>query len=810
MKNNLRFIYFFSFITLTCILNAQIQLKVKVNSISVATSLDCDAGAVDNSDFLFEFKAQDNSPFAYSNNTPVSGSIGFCNYVTINEQNGPFTIIPSSPGLAVFSPTSGVFFDRSYNCKNEVPTLLTLTWRAYENDDVSFPSTTPLADGIIASQIMTYTIPTSSNGTYTTQFTQTSSDVVCPQVYTIVFEIEKSVGAFAPLSISFIDGNTICNGAANGQLEASAIGGFGALLFDWSMDGLGDYNDNMTESGLTAGNYTLVVKDALNCTDTSSVTILSINPPSVINAFTLYSDTVCSGQQGVSYAVSSQTNVIFFWNYSGGVASVTGTGNIVALDFANASASGTLSVFAQNSCSTTPSFTMNINVQSSPNIIVSGTNNMCANTQEVLSASGANTYTWSTGVNTSSVVVSPSITTVYTVSASGINGCESMIEYTMSVLPTPTLQVNVPSVTVCPNQPVSASANGSGSLYIWSDGFIGVNHSLSAQSTTIYTVTNTYTNSCYTQVTFTLDVYPGPNLAIAGNTIVCEKSLINLTASGADTYLWNSGVTTNTNSFIVSNSMTVSVVGTTINGCIDSLMQPITMVPSPTVTITGIDTICQGGTANLIANSTGSVTYSWNNGANTASISVAPVGTFTYSVIAFNGACGDTASHEVVVSLLPSIDFSVSASPICNTAALYTLTASPSGGIYLGSGVTLNMFDPSIGVGLYPITYSLNVSGNCSVAQTQTIEVMFCSGINEKENHSLHVFPNPTTDIFTVQSNQEISSILIYDYLGKLVKMIETSAFESKIDVNDLSKGLYSMTITMKDRSQKVIKVAKE
>jgi len=257
--------------------------------------------------------------------------------------------------------------------------------------------------------------------------------------------------------------------------------------------------------------------------------------------------------------------------------------------------------------------------------------------------------------------------------------------------------------------------------------------------------------------------------------------------------------------------MSVSVVGTASNGCVDSLVQNIVMVPSPTVTISGNDTICEGSSANLVASSTGTVTYSWNSGAITPSITVSPVGTFTYSVIAYNGACGDTASHEVFVALLPTIDFTINSAPICNNGPAFTLTATPIGGVFSGTGVTSNIFNPSVGAGNYPITYSVNLSSACAVSQTQTVSVMVCSGIDEKTMmNKITVFPNPTATDINLKSDSFMSSILVYDYSGKLVKIVEANALETIIDMSSLAKGFYSLTITMNDHSQKTVKVVKE
>jgi len=808
MKKHLFFIYTLFFVSIYQLSVAQLNIKVKVNSVSVLSALDCDAGGADNSDFVFEYKVKDNSPFSYTNNAPVAGSIGMCNYVVINEQNGPYTLTPSSPGVAVFSPTSGVFFDRNYNCVNDIPTTFTLTWSAYENDDVSAPSVTPVANGLMNPQVITYTVP-SANGTFTAQYTETSLDAACPQTYVIEFEVQKTVGSFSPLAINFLDGNIICTGTSNGDLEASFAGGSGTVLTDWSVDGLGDYDDNTNVSSVPAGSYTIVVKDALNCTDTGVVVITEVDPPLNISAFTSGSSTVCAGQMAVPYSVASQTNVVYIWNYTGGTANINGTGNSINIDFGNNPTTGTISVYAQNSCSTTPVLTGTIDVLASPNILINGNNTMCANAQEILTASGAATYTWNTGATSASVVVSPSSATVYTVTGTNANGCVAIKEFTMDVIASPTVQITGSTVSVCPNQTVALTAVGNGNLFIWSDGFIGANHTVSANATTIYTVTNTFTNSCYTQVTYTLNV-TSTAISVSGNTTVCTGATTTLTASGVNTYTWSDGGTSNVNVITPNSSTTFTLNGTTLNGCPASLIVPINVVNPPTVSISGGDTICEGKFATLVANATGAVTYGWNSGANTATITVSPIGTFTYVVTVDNGGCTATASHEVFVKLIPTVDFSVTGTPFCTTDAVYTFTSNPSGGSYSGTGVSGNTFDPAVGVGIYPILYQVTASNGCLASQTQTIEVQLCTGVAETENNFFSVFPNPATNFVTIQSDKEIKSILVYDYSGKLVKQIEANTFETSVNIGDLARGFYSFSITTNDGVQKTIKIVKE
>lgn len=800
------------FISISQHANAQINIKVKVSFIKVLSSVDCDGFLDGDSDFLFEYKAQDNSPLLNSNNSPVAGSIGACNYAVVNGNNGPYTSSPSAPiSGSVFSPTNGIFFDRIYNCKQDVPSLLTITWRAYENDDPIAPSTIPTADGIIAIQTNSYAVP-AANGTYTLQYTAASTSGSCIQSYQIGFEIEKSIGTYSYITLGLPETSTICSGASNGFVEVDAFGGSGTILYDWSTDGVGDFDDNVMQTGLTAGTYTLVVKDALNCTDTSIVTVVSVNAPVNISSFTTSTPSVCTNQTGVIYTVPTQTNSVFYWNFSGPGAVMNGTGNSITMDFLSFANNGTLSVYAQNSCSVSPTLTLDITVQQSPSIIITGNNTVCENTQDVLTASGANTYSWSTTANTPSTTISPTATTVYTVVGTSTAGCIAVQQYTVNSIPSPTLQVVGSTVAVCPNQTVAVNAIGNGNVFFWSDGYIGNNHQVKALTTTVFTVTTTYTNSCYTQSTFTLNVNPGPVLSVIGNTIVCDGGTVSLTANGANSYAWSDGVTTNTNTFVPLTSLNLTLVGTALNGCKDSLVKSISVVASPTVFITGNDTICEGKVENLTATSNGIVTYGWNSGDNTSSIFVSPITTFTYVVIADNGGCTGSASHEVFVKPLPVIDFTIANPILCTNNPAITFTANPAGGIYSGTGVVMNdMFDPSIGVGTYTVYYSVTGSNGCFASQTQTIDVMICTDVsNATIEKDLNLFPNPTSSYVTLKSSKEIATVLVYDYAGKLVQIVEVNTSETILQTESLAKGFYTLSVTMKDNSQSVLKLIKD
>jgi hypothetical protein len=68
------------------------------------------------------------------------------------------------------------------------------------------------------------------------------------------------------------------------------------------------------------------------------------------------------------------------------------------------------------------------------NLNITSTNNLlCVGQTATLSVSGASTYVWNTSASASSIVISPSITTTYSLTGTASNGCNNTANYTQSV-----------------------------------------------------------------------------------------------------------------------------------------------------------------------------------------------------------------------------------------------------------------------------------------------------------------------------------------------------------------------------------------
>lgn len=875
--------YLFTVLLLSVIylVNAQLNVKVTAKTIAVLNNVDCDGMMSGDSDFLFEFNATDNSTFNYGNNNPITGILGQSNFAFVPENNGPFSI--SSPNV-VFTPTNAVFFDRSYNCVSDFPSSIIISALAYENDDAVAPaSNVGLVGGLSNTETQTISInPLSTQTLQIATFTLTSSSP-CEQTYVVTFEVELSAGANIPLYIDEVETTTICPSATNGFAEVHAEGGTGTILYDWSNDGLGDYDDDYFVQNLAAGTiYTLQIKDDLNCVATTTLEIETQNPPTAFTSFSTSTATLCAGTFSVSYSIPFENDLIYNWNYSGSGSITNGNTNSITMDFNNVATSGVLSIYAQNSCSVTPTLTMAITVNAIPSLTVTGNNIICDNSSETLSASGASTYTWSTGDNTPTIAISPTTTTVYTLTGSQ-NGCTGSEQFTVSTITSPTVQVTTPSASVCVNQTLTLNAIGNGNLFIWSDGIINQTNTITAQASIVYTVTNTYTNSCFAQATYSLYVYPTPPVAILGNNQTCTGNSLILTATGADEYVWSTSEISATISYSVINATTLSVIGTntltncsntqtiavsnftnnpitvtgntlvcpgsiqeyiangfdfylwsdgattfntllTINstqtlsvrgtntfGCKDSTIITIQASTQPTISINGNSEICEGQNVNLSATVIGATSFSWSTGETSSSISVAPVSTTIYTIDAVAGACSATNTHTITVKNVPSVLFP-SIRQYCETDPPFELIVSPTGGTFIGIGVTGNDFNPSVGAGSYEVDYTYTASNGCSASATQTVTIDACVGINEFEkNTSISIFPNPALNFLNIESANELKSVVITDYTGKIIKqVILNQVTKATIEIEDLNSGIYFVIVSLNNNSQNIVKIIKQ
>ncbi len=104
-----------------------------------------------------------------------------------------------------------------------------------------------------------------------------------------------------------------------------------------------------------------------------------------------------------------------------------------------------------------------------PPLQISGNTSICIGQSINLTAIGASSYTWSNGTNNPVLVLSPSVNTIYTVSALGSSGnfiCPSTQTIAITVNQLPTVTANADRTLICNGESVHLSAQGANN-YTW-------------------------------------------------------------------------------------------------------------------------------------------------------------------------------------------------------------------------------------------------------------------------------------------------------------------------------------------------------
>lgn len=378
---------------------------------------------------------------------------------------------------------------------------------------------------------------------------------------------------------------------------------------------------------------------------------------SVTGSFTLSatSATICSGSSATLTASGGAIN------YTWTPGTITGTQAVVN------PTTTTVYTLSGSTGTCVNTRTTNVTVSGSLSINVN-TASICSGNSTTLTATGATTYTWNTGATTSSIVVSPIATTVYTVNGTA-GTCSGNKTTTVTVNTNPTVTVN--NATICSGGTATLTATGA-STYSWNTGATTNVLNPTPTVTTIYTVTGT-NGTCNNVKSATVTVSGAISMSVvASNTNICSGTNATLTASGATTYTWNTGATSAIVVVSPSTSTTYTVTGS-IGACSANRTITVNSTITPTVTVNNT-TVCAGNTATLTA--TGASSYSWNTGATTSVINPSPAGTTVYTVTGSNGTCTHVRTVTVTVAANPTV--TVNSSTICsgNSASLNASGAS--------------------------------------------------------------------------------------------------------------------------------------
>jgi len=444
--------------------------------------------------------------------------------------------------------------------------------------------------------------------------------------------------------------NERCNGESMGSVSSSGSGGTTPYTYAWSAGGT-----NAVETGLSAGTYTVTVKDNNGCTAMASTTITQ---PILLNVIaTATSNELCNGENiGSASSTVSGGTPPYTYTWTGGSTNSTESGLTAG--------SYTINVTDNNGCTATAStdVTEPALLTATVNVI---TNAGCNGNSGSLSSSVAGgtspyTYTW-TGGSTNSTLSALSAGT-YTLGVTDANGCgataSASITQPLNLMVTATVNSNV----LCNGGATgSATASPSGGTspytYAWTNG--NTNATVSGLSAGTYTVNINDFDGCTATaaVTITQPVLLTATASVTSNASCNGESngSVSSTPSGGTspyTYLWTGGYTNSSVSGLSAGTYTVNI--TDNNGCMATtatiIIQPNALVITQGSTTTTAGN-CFGSAWVTVSGGTPGYNYSWSpGGATTDSINQLCQGSYCCRITDAHG-CKDSVCVNVVTGI---------------------------------------------------------------------------------------------------------------------------------------------------------------
>lgn len=197
----------------------------------------------------------------------------------------------------------------------------------------------------------------------------------------------------------------------------------GNVSYTWSpSSGLSNPNISNPVSCITASTSYTVVACCLStgCCDTAFITV-TVNPNPVVSVSG--NTMICTGQCAT---LCASGGVYYSWNPAGQTTACITACPTVTTTY-------TVIVTDANGCTNSGNVTVTVNPL--PVVTVSGSGTICTGQSATLCVSGGIfSYSWNTGPTTSCIVVSPTVTTTYSVTVTDANGCTNAAMVTVTVV----------------------------------------------------------------------------------------------------------------------------------------------------------------------------------------------------------------------------------------------------------------------------------------------------------------------------------------------------------------------------------------
>lgn len=557
----------------------------------------------------------------------VPNVVGLITVTVINASGCPASAFYFIPGpLEPFA-----YFGHCFTCCPGDIQLLEAWWTNY----VAPPNITYLW----STGETTPTIETSTPGYYDVTITDPANG--CTTVVGgDVFYLEAS-------QVEIEGPTSICTGQS---ATLTAVGG-PFTSYGWFPSGETTPTIEVSEPGTY---IVFVTEDGVFCPGSDTIVIEAgagnIPPPQFSGPAEL-----CTGANGTITIINENDYIDFLWNIgeTTSVIDITGPGTY------------TVTVTDAGGCTTSGSFTVdpgesNLDLTSSivPETSCTNPNGMIDLT---VSPTGIYSYTWSNGASTEDLNNLSADT--YTVTVTDDGGCTSSASFVVtSNQQDPETNTNITASTCdLSNGAIDLTVTPPGTYtFLWSNGI--TTEDLSNIPSGSYSVTVTSSsNGCSASATINV---PNINetLTITGNTTPLTSCIspngaidISISPTGAYTYNWSNGASTEDIANINAGNYTVTVsAGGSCTANATFSVANNTNPPVPTANTTAASCGQPNGAIDLNVTPTGTYTFLWSNGSSTEDLSNITGGNYTVTVTSTDG-CSNLISVVVEDNIIPII-----------------------------------------------------------------------------------------------------------------------------------------------------------
>ncbi len=534
---------------------------------------------------------------------------------------------------------------------------------------------------------------------------------------------------------------TVCDGET---VTFTAESGY--IFYDFYLNGVSvqaSPSNTYINNNLQNGDVISYIATANECQYNSTEVVMTIYP--LPNPTASSNSPIC---EFLSINLNANGGVSYEWSGPNGFNSNEQNPSI---NNANPLYSGIYTVTATDINGCTNTATTEVLVYPAPIPTINSNAPICDNETLFLFSTGGISYEWSGPNNFTSIEQNPFIENtdiinegIYTVTITDELGCTNSISTNIIIynLPNPSASNNGP---ICFGETLNLNATG-GITYFW-EGPLGYIDTVqnpiiinaNPLSSGIYTVTVTDINGCTNTASTEAIINPLPDANIDSNSPICQSLDIQFNASGGIQYEWEgpNGFNENIANPVISNAQLIhegvyTVTVTDINTCVNTATENITVLLSPSVSITSNSPICINET--LEFNVLGGLTHIWEgpNGFNSSlqnpeieNIQLINSGIYTVTISDSNG-CTNTASTSIIVNDLPTAS-AQNNSPICEFETINLFAQGGSNYQWQGpNGFNSNEQNPSINNAnsLYSGIYTVTVVDNNSCQSTATTEVV--------------------------------------------------------------------------------------